>query len=84
MKKLIILGAGGHAGVLIDCLRHISDVTVIGILDANPALTGKKFRGISVLGADEKISDYSPEDIQLVNAIGSSDIPLARKTVFII
>ncbi|HEX3032071.1 MAG TPA: sugar acetyltransferase, partial [Bacillota bacterium] len=32
---VIVLGAGGHAKVLIDALRH-SDTQIIGITDPNP------------------------------------------------
>lgn len=48
----LILGAGGHARVLIDCLRFDPDVVIAGILDANPSLTGQTIDGIPVLGND--------------------------------
>jgi UDP-perosamine 4-acetyltransferase len=52
-KKIVILGAGGHARVLIDCLRFHSSVKIAGILDADPSLTGQMMDGVPVLGNDE-------------------------------
>jgi sugar O-acyltransferase (sialic acid O-acetyltransferase NeuD family) len=80
--NLIILGAGGHATVLLDTLLKMPDVNIIGILDANPTLTGKKILDVPILGQDEKIFSYAPDSVQLVNGIGSVDIPVARKTVY--
>ena len=55
-KPVIILGAGGHAKVVADILK----------LSSRDVFCGKK-----VLGNDEVINSYSPEDIELVNGIGS-------------
>lgn len=69
MKPVIILGAGGHAKVLIDILLMLNR-EIIGIVGPQkPA--GTEFSGIKVLGNDEEISKYSPKEIELVNGIGS-------------
>jgi len=83
MKTLIlILGAGGHAKVLIDCLLHQSNVTIIGILDNDTTCFDKEILGIGVLGAEDKLKDYSPNQVQLINGLGSIDIPTHRKNIF--
>jgi sugar O-acyltransferase (sialic acid O-acetyltransferase NeuD family) len=51
-KKCVILGAGGHTRVLLDCLHLTSDVEVVGILDPNPELTGKSLFEVPILGDD--------------------------------
>jgi sugar O-acyltransferase (sialic acid O-acetyltransferase NeuD family) len=79
---LIIIGAGGHAKVLIDCLEQQPDVTILGILDNNQNMHDKLVLGVRVLGGDDKIADYDPAKVQLVNALGSVDIPLRRKALF--
>ncbi|MES2218870.1 MAG: acetyltransferase [Pseudomonadota bacterium] len=79
---LIIIGAGGHAKVLIDCLLQQSAVNIIGILDNNPSVHGQSVLGIPVLGGDEKIANFPTNAVQLVNAVGSIDIPLRRAAVY--
>lgn len=80
--ELIIIGAGGHAKVLIDCLQRQATHRIIGILENNKALHGLSVAGIPILGGDDKIKDFSRETVQLVNAVGSVDIPVQRKKVY--
>jgi sugar O-acyltransferase (sialic acid O-acetyltransferase NeuD family) len=79
---ILIIGAGGHAKVLIDCLRRQSKAHILGILDNKPELHGQELAGVKILGGDDAIKDFSAEDVQLVNAIGSVDIPSLRKKIF--
>lgn len=55
----IILGAGGHARELIDCLRFDTGVALVGILDSNPELFNQMVDGLPVLGNDELLSQLS-------------------------
>jgi sugar O-acyltransferase (sialic acid O-acetyltransferase NeuD family) len=79
---LIIIGAGGHAKVLIDCLLHQHNCNIIGILDNNTSMHGQLILGITVLGGDDKIADYPINAVKLINAIGSVDVPQRRKLVY--
>lgn len=81
-KPVVIIGAGGHAKVLIDALL-LMRVKVLGILDPDPLLRGTSLLGCRVLGNDELLADYSPEDVALVNAIGSVSLPRLRTDIFI-
>jgi len=78
---LIILGAGGHAKVLIDALLASSAV-IAGIVDPDPALVGTKVLGIPVLGGDDIVNEYPSSEIRLVNGLGSVGHPLRRKQLF--
>jgi len=78
---VLIVGGGGHAKVLIDILRLCS-TKILGILDADPKKIGARILGVSVIGGDEAFAAYRPEDILLVNALGSVGLPEARKTLF--
>jgi UDP-perosamine 4-acetyltransferase len=80
-KDIIVIGGGGHAKVLIDTLQ-MTNMNIIGILDANPAVTGQEVLGVPVLGKDDYINHYAPDKVVLVNGLGSIDIPLVRKTIF--
>lgn len=68
-KKIIILGAGGHAKVIAEALR-LAGKAVAGFL----APDKKKHTvvcGAKVLGDDSEISKYSPEKYVLANGIGA-------------
>lgn len=82
MHKLIVLGAGGHAKVLIDCLLQLPHIDIIGILDADVRLIGQEIMGVRVLGNDDLLKAYSPYQVQLVNGLGSIDIPQKRRSIY--
>lgn len=67
-KPVIIIGAGGHARVLHDCLRMLG-VDVLGALDKSP-LSNCCFE-LPILGDDSAIAAYSPRNVELINGIGS-------------
>jgi len=66
-KPIILLGAGGHAKVLLDALLKMNK-KVIGIVDKQ---TTKTLLNLPILGTDEKIEQFAPNSVQLVNGIGS-------------
>lgn len=51
MSGLSIIGAGGHAKVVIATARAIGDVALAGVLDDDPARTGGEVLGVPVRGA---------------------------------
>lgn len=73
MEKVIILGAGGHAKVVLEILRLSGKYNVIGLLD--PALTGKTVGGLPVLGSDELLPRLRSDGISaaLVGVGGTGD-----------
>ena len=78
---VIVLGAGGHAKVLLNALQ-LSSVDILGITDPDPALVGQKILGVSILGTDDELQNYSTEEVQLVNGLGSVGLPTARYRLF--
>ena len=52
MKRVIGIGAGGHAKGVLEILRNDPDVELAGMLDANEQLWGKQFFGLPILGGD--------------------------------
>lgn len=50
MEWVVILGAGGHAQVIIDIIESRGDYRIAGLYDDNPNLTGKLILGYRVLG----------------------------------
>ena len=69
-KRLIVIGSGGHAKVVIDTLRVLGRVP-LGIIDPNQNRGAISLFGLIVLGDDAAVLDYSADDIELVNGIGS-------------
>lgn len=51
MENIIILGAGGHAKVIIDIIEQIQTLNISGIIDPHLA-KGKTFMGYPALGKD--------------------------------
>ena len=78
---VLILGAGGHAKVLIDALLAASEV-IAGVVDPDTALTGTTVLEVPVLGGDEVVGEFPPDEILLVNGIGSVSPPVMRKQIF--
>jgi UDP-perosamine 4-acetyltransferase len=78
---VIVIGAGGHAKVLIDSLLR-SSVTITGIVDPSPELKGKELLGVAILGGDEIVDTYRPTEILLVNGLGSVGIPAKRREIY--
>ncbi|MGL5056525.1 MAG: acetyltransferase [Fusobacteriaceae bacterium] len=79
MKKVIIIGAGGHAKVVIDIIlqrqKRLNDnVEIIGILDDSFSETEeKRLFEIPVIGKLDKILELS-KDIFYIIAIGNNKI----------
>lgn len=78
---VLVLGAGGHAKVLVEALLAGAAV-VAGIVDADPKLNGMQLLGVPVLGGDELIETFPPSEILLVNGIGSVGLPVRRRELF--
>lgn len=69
-EQVIVIGGGGHAKVVIDCIQSVGDA-VVGILDDN-LTSGTTVLDIPVLG---KISDYKNyPDKKFIIAIGSNTV----------
>ncbi len=81
VKKIIIIGAGGHAQVVADILmchaKTFGDIIPIGYLDDNHKILGNLYLGLPVLGTIAQLS--SIEHDQVIIAIGDND---RRKQVF--
>jgi UDP-perosamine 4-acetyltransferase len=52
MSRIVGIGAGGHAKVLINILRLSTNLEIVGLTDANSALWGSTVLGVPVLGSD--------------------------------
>ncbi|AMV71855.1 acetyltransferase [Desulfuromonas carbonis] len=78
---VIILGAGGHAKVLIGAMLATSAV-IKGVVDSNTALVGSRILGVPVLGGDDVVAEFNPSQIRLVNGVGSIGLPVLRQRLY--
>ena len=80
--KVLLLGSGGHAKVLIDCLHKLSDVEILGMFDTDPARVGQQVLDVQVLATEDAINDFLPGEVYLVHAVGSASSCENRKKIF--
>jgi sugar O-acyltransferase (sialic acid O-acetyltransferase NeuD family) len=79
--RVIIVGCGGHARVLMDALS-LQGVAVAGLTDADATRHGQRISGFEVLGDDSVLERFAPQSTVLVNGIGSTASMDGRKAVF--
>lgn len=80
-SPVIVIGAGGHAKVLIDILK-LKSVEILGIVLPKSNTLNDKFYGYPIIGDDEVVLEYLSQDIKLVNALGSVRSTDKRKAIF--
>ena len=68
-RQIVVLGAGGHAGVVIAELIQ-QNYPILGLTDIKLNKGDKKY-GLSVLGSDDVILGFSRSEVELVNGVGS-------------
>jgi sugar O-acyltransferase (sialic acid O-acetyltransferase NeuD family) len=78
---VIILGAGGHAKVLIDALR-LQSIEILGIVEADSTSKGHVLMGVPIVGNDDDVMNFSSNHIRLVNGIGSTRVGSIRRYIF--
>lgn len=78
---LIVIGAGGHAKVLLAALL-CAGRSVDGLTDADAAKMGVNVLGVPVLGDDRKIREFAPGTVRLVNGVGSVRVAALRRQVY--
>lgn len=61
VQRILILGAGGHGRVVLDILLQTGRHQVVGFLDNNPAIHGRRVDGIPVYGGLERLASLARE-----------------------
>ena len=67
-KPLLLLGAGGHAKVVVDLIESSTDIKILGFLDS--FTSESKFLGYPILGADDELLKFSPREADVFVSIG--------------
>ena len=75
MKEIILLGAGGHAAVILDILKaqitNGEKIKIKGLLDDS---NKKECMGYPILGSTLEANDFNEENTYFIIAIGSNEI----------
>lgn len=70
-RQLLIIGAGGHAKVVIDTAQAAGQ-EILGLVDDNSKLWGQALLGIPILGGRNLIHTYP--NAQLIHGIGANAV----------
>ena len=84
MKRVVIIGAGGHAREVAEILRASSpDTSVLGFVDDQSELEGKIINGLPILGGWSWLQDADMTEAAVICAVGSPEVRrnLARRAM---
>ncbi|MBU0718190.1 MAG: acetyltransferase [Planctomycetes bacterium] len=59
--KCVILGCGGHGRVVLDILANVGWLDVVGFLDSNTRVHGRRVDGVEVLGHPDELESVRRE-----------------------
>jgi sugar O-acyltransferase (sialic acid O-acetyltransferase NeuD family) len=79
--KVVGLGAGGHAKVILDILSFYDQFEVVGLTNADPATVGRSVLGVPILGGDDILPRLRAEGVSgaFVGVGSVGDCRLRRK-----
>lgn len=80
-KRQILIGSGGHAGVVMDCVTQ-SELLLTDIV--SPELVPERWAHVKFVHhtADDWILTQEPELVELINGVGSLPRSNVRKNIF--
>jgi UDP-perosamine 4-acetyltransferase len=82
-ERIIIVGAGGNARVLVDMIQRGGRFEIAGLIDDSPSRHGADVFGHQVLGGRELLASLQRDGVRYaVNAVGSAGVNDARNRVF--
>lgn len=73
MRTIIVIGAGGHARVVVDVAKS-AGFEVCGIIDINYLRQKESIINSPVIGGMNTLKDYDPESIGVAIALGKSEL----------
>lgn len=62
MKKIILIGGGGHSKVIIDIINSTNEYEIVGIIDKNPK--ANNVLNIPILGDDKILDELITKDVE--------------------
>jgi len=81
-KPIFIVGAGGHAKVVWECLQHNTVIEVAGFLEIDKNLIDNLLLGLTIYDQETVLKKYNSENILLANGLGSTSVTNLRAKQF--
>lgn len=81
MKKLILIGGGGHCKSCIDVIESTQAYEILGVLEKN-CVENLKILSYPILGDDSLIETYAKQDIEFLITVGQIKSPTVRIKLF--
>ena len=81
MKKIILVGGGGHCKSVIDVIEQENKFKISGIVDQRKFL-GSKILGYKVIGTDSDLNKLAQKYKYALVTVGQTKTPLIRKKLF--
>ncbi len=81
MKKIVLIGGGGHCRSTIDVIESPGEYAICGILDASEP-KGTKINGYSVIGDDSDIPDLYHSGCCFCITVGQIKTSVIRKNIY--
>jgi UDP-perosamine 4-acetyltransferase len=83
LKKLVLLGPGGHASVVLEILKQYKDIKIIGFTDADNS-NDQLYKDFPILGTDEVLKELIKENnaTHAFITVGSTGDNSLRKKLF--
>jgi len=69
-KPVLVLGAGGHAAVVVDMLRQLNH-TIVGLVAKDKPVDKPVFASIPYYASDDDVQSFDKDKVLLANGIGS-------------
>ncbi len=80
-KPVIVIGGGGHAGVIINILKN-EKREVLAFSSVKKAPCHTVFNNIPQLMDDKDVLEFNPADVLLINGIGPNPYSNLRQVIF--
>jgi len=81
MKKIILIGGGGHCRSCIDVIKLENKYSIEGILDTEEQI-GNTIDGYPILGKDERIDEFVEKDFHFLITVGQIKSVEIRQSLF--
>lgn len=81
MKKIVLIGGGGHCKSVIDVIEQEGRFEIAGIVDS-PSLLGSDVLGYSVIGNDSDLSSLAKKYQYALITVGQIKSSLPRRKLF--
>lgn len=82
MKKIILVGAGGHAASCIDVIRLEKKFKIVGLVD-NKKNVGESFMGLKILGNDKDLQKLKKLANYAFVSVGQVSVNSIRKKIYL-